>query len=81
MHAVTAQAATLRDFTVVIGLIMFMELVQKLHSKDSEAGSGLMRSFLTVRPYWLKWAVYCIAFWAILYFGVFVSVPFIYFKF
>ena len=63
------------DLAIVFGAILFMELVHLLQSQVS------IRSFMSSRPVFVRWAVYLILIWAILLFGVFGQKEFIYFQF
>jgi len=65
----------LSGLIVAIGSIIFMEVVHAMQEHFR------MRTFLSNKTVWLRWAVYSILILSILLFGVFKQVKFIYFQF
>ena len=63
------------ELMIVILAIIFMEIVHLIERKEN------MRSFLSKKPLLIRWAVYYILIFAILFFGNFGTQEFIYFQF
>jgi len=64
-----------REFIVAIVAILFMEFIHLIQERVR------IRQFLDDKPIILRWILYYIIIFAILIFGVFEKVPFIYFQF
>lgn len=64
-----------RDFVLSVLLILFLESVHYAQNKIS------ISEFIKKKPAYLRWAVYYLVIFAIVYFGVFENRQFIYFQF
>ena len=63
------------EFFFSIGLIVFLELVHLFQCKAS------ITTFLLQKPWFVRWAIYYVIIFAILFGGVFENRQFIYFQF